>query len=269
MFKILCLSFFFLFSSLASAAPQKDLWPYWQTYESKSTDTVDYKPYQDFLTKYVTTDANGVNQVAYSKVSAADKHQLNSYIDYLTYLKVSSYNRNEQLAYWVNLYNAMTIATVLGSMPVKSILDIKSGLFTAGPWEKKTIEVEGKQLSLNDIEHRIVRPIWNDPRTHFALNCASYSCPNLQKSAYTGKQINTMLNTATQQYINDSRGVSIDASNKLILSQIFEWYSTDFGKNDAEVLQFISKYTNPELKQKLAIHNKIDSYAYNWSLNGK
>ena len=269
LFKLVSL-LFILFSSLAVAAPSKNLWPYWQTNSPKSTLTVDNKQYQNFLNKYILTNQNDVNLVAYSEVTPADRQILNNYINYLSTIKISDYNSKEQLAYWINLYNALTIKVVLEHMPVKSILDIKlSGPLTTGPWDKQLIQIESKQLSLNDIEHRIVRPIWNDPRTHFALNCASYSCPNLQKTTYNGKNLDNMLDISAKQYINNPRGVTINGKNKLIISQIFDWYSGDFGKTPADIIKFMSKYANPELQQSLANRTVIDEYAYDWNLNGK
>lgn len=268
-FSLMSFIFCLFYSMLIIAAPQKDLWPYWQTDNPHSTQKVDHHLYQDFLIKYIHTDINNVNLVSYSKVNAKDKHQLNNYINYLTSLKITDYNKQEQLAYWINLYNALTIKVVLDRFPTKSILDIRlSGIFTPGPWNKKLIKIENKELSLNDIEHRIIRPIWNDPRTHFALNCASYSCPNLQKTAYTGANIQQVLNADAKEYLNSSRGVNIDNDNNLIVSEIFEWYASDFGKNDTEIIQFIGKYANPALKQKLTGRTIINKYTYDWSLNG-
>ena len=268
-FKLLFI-LFLLHSSATIAAPAKDLWPYWQTSNPKSTKTIEHAQYETFLNKYIQTNPNDVNLVAYSEVTPTDRQILNNYIDYLSTIKIGNYNSKEQLAYWINLYNALTIKVVLEHMPVKSILDIKlSGPLTTGPWDKQLVQIEGKQLSLNDIEHRIVRPIWNDPRTHFALNCASYSCPNLQKTPYTAKNVDQMLDTSAKQYINNPRGVTINPKNKLIISQIFDWYSSDFGKTPSDIIKFINKYANPQLQQQLINRTAIDSYAYDWSLNGK
>ncbi len=268
-FSWLFLLFGLIYCIMTMAAPQKDLWPYWQTTDSKSKLTINNQSYLYFLNKYVDRGPDNTNLVAYSKVSSADKEALNKYIQYLSSIKISGYNRQEQLAYWINLYNALTIKVVLDNYPTKSILDIKlSGLLTPGPWEKKLIKVEGQQLSLNDIEHRIVRPIWNDPRTHFALNCASYGCPNLQKSPYSGKTLDSMLDNDAREYINSPRGVYFDPQGKLIVSQIFSWYQTDFASNDKDLIRFIAKYANPSLAQKLAGKTKIDSYQYDWKLNG-
>lgn len=250
----------------AYAAPAKKLWPRWQPYNAKSTRTINHQAYQKFLNSYVITSAAGINLVRYAKVTAADKAALKAYLNRLAKLPIGQYNRNVQLAYWINFYNALTIYTVLKNYPVKSIRDIKTGWFSGGIWNKHLIKVDGVLISLNGIEHRIVRPIWNDPRTHFALNCASYSCPNLQRQAYTGRTINGMLTQDAIIYINSPRGVSIK-NNELIVSSIFDWYQSDFGKNEQAVINFLKKYAKPKLKEKLNKFHEISDYQYNWKLN--
>lgn len=265
----LCFICLVMFIGIANAAQQKDLWPRWQANNPKSTTVVDNSSYQNFLGKYTHTDSSGVNLVSYSQVSATDQKQLEVYLNYLSGIKVSQYNRNEQLAYWANLYNALTIDTVLKHLPVSSILKIKlGGLFSSGPWDAKLITVESQALSLNDIEHRIIRPIWNDSRTHYILNCASFSCPNIQKQPFSGKAIDRTLDTAAIDYVNSPSGVTIQ-DGKLIVSQIYEWYGSDFGNNDQQIIAQISKYANPALHVQLSKFTHINGYAYNWSLNGK
>lgn len=251
------------------AAPKKDLWSVWQTNNPNSKLTIDNHLYQDFLKKYVITDNNGVNLVKYSSVTAKDKASLENYLQYLATVKIDNYNRNEQLAYWANLYNALTIDTVLKHLPVTSILKIKlGGMFSVGPWDAKLITVESRELSLNDIEHRIIRPIWNDSRTHYILNCASFSCPNIQKTPFNGQTIDSLLDTAAVNYVNSPRGVLIE-NGKLTVSQIYEWYGSDFGSNDQQIIRQISKYAKPQLKAQLTKFTEINKYDYNWLLNGK
>lgn len=250
------------------AAPQKDLWPRWQANNPASTSVISHDAFKQFLEKYVTTNAAGVNVVNYSAVTASDKTKLRQYLTQLANVLIDNYNRNEQLAYWINLYNALTLDTVLSHYPTKSIRDINlsSGLFSKGPWDAKLIQVEGEALSLNDIEHRILRPIWQDSRIHYAVNCASYSCPNLQKIPYSGRNINAQLTQAAIGYVNDPRGVNID-QGVLTVSQLYDWYQPDFGGSEQAVLQHLMQYAKPALKQQLQNFHKINNYAYNWSLN--
>ena len=105
---------------------------------------------------------------------------------------------------------------------MKSITKLGKGFFSFGPWDDKTLTINNKELSLNDIEHRILRPIYNDARIHYAVNCASYSCPNLAAQAYTVENMDQLLDKGAEHYINHPRGVSIK-NNKLTLSSIYSW----------------------------------------------
>src|SRR5258708_8232131 len=122
---------------------------------------------------------------------------------------------------------------VMVHYPVRSILDIdiSPGLFARGPWDNSLIQVEGEALTLNYIEQRILRPIWNDPRIHYAVNCASVSCPNLQNRAFTGATVERMLDSAARAYINNRRGARIEGG-QLIVSSIYDWYQEDFRRPD-------------------------------------
>lgn len=265
-FFVLCL--LFVYFTTAFAAPKKSLWPRWQARNPQSTQIINHQLFQSFLDHIVYTNDDGINFVLYSQVRLKDKQALGSHLDQLSHTPIAEYNPNEQLAYWINLYNALTIKVILDRYPVKSIRDIKlSGFFSWGPWDAKLIQVDGVPLSLNDIEHRIIRPIWNDPRTHYALNCASYSCPNLQKQVYTGSTINRMLTQAAKEYINSQRGVSVDG-DRLIVSSIYDWYQSDFGGNEQAVISHLEQYANPVLKQRLEPFHTISRYQYNWQLNG-
>jgi len=255
------------FSTLTLAAPQKNLWPRWQINNPLSTKIINFNPWKLFLKNNVHTNTQGVNLVAYDGITSLDKNRLTSFLKYMTGIKIDLYNRKEQEAYWINLYNALTIATVLKHYPLKSILDIKiSGWLKPGPWDAKLITVEGVPLSLNDIENRILRPIWNDQRIHYALNCASMSCPNLQKIPFTASNLNIMLNKAARDYINNHRGTEIK-NNKLIVSSLYVWYKQDFGETDDAVVDFIKIYAKPKLRNELKHIKRITGNQYDWALN--
>jgi len=156
-----------------------------------SAQTVDHAAFDQFLTKYlVTTSADnietqGASLIRYQDVSNADTQALIDYIDRLQATKTSSLNRDEQLAFWINLYNAQTIRVIIENAPVNSIRDIKdSALDVKGPWNNVSLSVEGTKLSLEDIENKIVRPVFQDPRIHYGLNCAAIGCPNLRAFPY-------------------------------------------------------------------------------------
>ena len=175
---------------------------------------------------------------------------------------------SEQRAFWINLYNALTIDVVLDHYPVETIRDISlgGGLFAVGPWKKALATVEGRKLSLDNIEHDILRKLWRDPRVHYAVNCASISCPNLLAEAFTGAKLDRMLTQGARAYVNHRRGVNA-SGGRLRLSSIYDWYAKDFGSGDAEVIAHVSAYAEPALKQQLAGIRTIAGYDYDWSLN--
>lgn len=157
---------------------------------------------------------------------------------------------------------------ILQHYPIKSILDINisPGWFSRGPWDAKLLHISGKEMSLNDIEHRILRPIFHDNRLHYALNCASLGCPNLQRQAFTADRLNRMLNAGARSYINNYRGVHFTNGN-LIVSKIYIWYKTDFEGTDVGVITHLKKYARPLLVKQLNKVSKISGSEYNWQLN--
>ena len=246
-------------------APSKDLWRHWTANDPVSIARIDHSAWTAFLQKYLVPGE--VNRIRYAVVSAQDRQKLNSYTADLAALPISRYRRAEQLAYWINLYNALTVSLVLEHYPVKSIrdIDISPGLFSFGPWDKDLIAIEGERLSLNDIEHRILRPIWNDPRLHYVLNCAALGCPNLQPTAFTADDVDRRLEQAAREFIN-TRAVEVK-DKKLIVSSIYAWFAEDFGGSEGGVLDHLRRYAAPPLAAKLAIFHKIDGDAYDWRLN--
>ncbi len=157
---------------------------------------------------------------------------------------------------------------VLDHYPVDSIrdIDISPGLFADGPWERKLATVEGVGLSLDDIEHRILRPIWQDPRIHYVVNCAAVGCPNLMDRAFTGARWDEMMDAAARDYVNNWRGVRFD-DGELIVSKLYVWYTEDFGGSESAVLDHLRRYAEPGLRGRLEDRERIDAYAYDWGLN--
>ncbi len=249
-------------------APQPELWSYWSAHDASSTTRIDHDAWDRFLQIYLHQHADGINRVDYRVVTLQDRQDLQDYISRLESVAIRRYARTEQLAYWVNLYNATTIAIVLDHYPVADIreIDISPGLFSVGPWGSKQLEVEGQALSLNDIEHRILRPIWQDPRLHYLLNCASLGCPNLYGRAYTRDNLWQRMDQNARDYINHPRGVEI-VDGKVRISSIYNWFSTDFGPDQQSVLAHLRQYATPELAQALAAISAIRGYGYDWSLN--
>ncbi len=224
--------------------------------------TVDHTAWDALLGRYVTPSPDGINRFAYGAVTQGDKQMLKSYLARLQEAKASALDDDEQRAFWINLYNALTIDVVLDHYPVKSIRDVVKG----GPWTTPLVTVEGKSLSLNNIEHDILRKNWADPRVHYAVNCASASCPNLMAQAFTGATLDAMLTRGARDYINHARAVAL-AGDSVRCSQIFSWYAADFGASQGELIAHLQQYASPELKAELAKVAVIDSYDYDWSLN--
>lgn len=250
------------------AAPSAELWPRWQAHEARATTRVDHAAWDRFLASYLAVGEDGVNRLAYARVTPADRQALRAYLETLAATPVSRLSRAEQFAYWINLYNALTVHTVLERYPVRSIRDISTspGLFAIGPWGRKAVTVEGEAMSLDDIEHRILRPIWRDPRVHYALNCAALGCPNLQARAFTAANAEAMLDTAARAFVNHPRGVRIERG-RLLVSSIYEWFKVDFGGNDSGVIAHLRRYARPELEQQLAGITRIADHSYDWALN--
>ena len=250
-----------------SLAPDADLWDRWTQHDPNATQTIDHSQWSAFLAKYVFPDQTGVNRVPYIDVTESDRAALQSYLGTLQRVPISTFNRDEQEAYWINLYNAATVEVILDNYPVKGIrdIDISPGFFADGPWDKDLVTVEGEDLSLNDIEHRILRPIWKDPRVHYAVNCASIGCPNLVPVAFDGSTLDSMKSEAARAYVNHPRGVSI-AGETATVSKIYLWFSEDFGETPDAIKAHLMLYADPALAAALRGVTEFD-YAYDWALN--
>ena len=249
-----------LFSLSTFAAPKAELWQYWNSSNENAVIKVNHQKWQTILDKYLVSE--GENTLfRYNRVSSSDKQNLKSYIRELSSIDPYQLTKAQQYAYWVNLYNSVTVDLILDAYPVQSITKL-GGLFSFGPWEEEVVVINNKKLTLNDIEHRILRPIWQDPRIHYAVNCASLGCPNLQAQAFTASNTEQLLEQAATSFINSEKGVKI--TGKLIrLSSIYDWFADDFG-SPTELIMHLANY-RPELQN---LKGKI-KYDYDWGLNEK
>ena len=260
---------FALLSSTAKAATPAERFA---VFTKSSTVTVDHKAWSALLTRHVKPGRDGLNRVDYKAWKAADHAALDAYIATLEEIDVATLDRPEQFAFWANLYNAKTIDVVLDAYPVKSIKDISLGgtllaNFTGGPWKAKVVTVGGEKLSLDDIEHGILRPIFKDPRVHYAVNCASVGCPNLDTKAWTGATLEADLDTAARAFATSPRGLVIAADGEVVVSSIYSWFVADFGGDEKGVLAHLARYANENDAQKLKDASEIGDYQYDWSLN--
>ncbi len=235
-------------------------------FDAASSERPDYGPWEAFLARYLTTGSDGITRVRYGAVSAEDHKALEGFLTALQAHDVTRLNRDEQFAFWANLYNAVTVDLILDHYPLASIRDITSGLFSTGPWKKKLITVNGHTLSLDDVEHGLLRRYWQDPRVHYAVNCASLGCPNLLPRAWRGATLDADLDAAARAYINSPRGARFEG-NRLVVSSIYKWFREDFGGTEKGVLAHLRRYARPDLKARLKDTRRISRYVYDWRLN--
>jgi hypothetical protein len=255
------------------AAPKADLWPRWQAHDPRSTTKIDHGAYAGILDRYVRSYEDGINRVRYRALAGNDRAALEAYLASLQAVQPVGLTRQEQMAYWINFYNALTLKLIVDHYPVNSIRDIDTspGFFSVGPWGQKLVTVMGERISLDDIEHRILRPIWQDPRIHYAVNCASIGCPNLQLVPFTADRLEAMLEYGAHDYVNHPRGVAsvprTFGGDQLTASRIYDWFQEDFGGNEAGVIAHLRQYATDETRQLLAGVETIDAYRYDWALN--
>lgn len=217
----------------------------------KTLDAIDHGPWNALLKKYVNNKGN----VDY-KGFAEDAAALNSYLETLSNnAPKDNADKNERLAYYINLYNAATVKLIIDNYPTKSIKSIKS------PWGKKIVPIGDKKFSLGDIEHKILRKM-NEPRIHFAINCASFSCPKLVNSAFTANQMEEQLQQASIDFVNDVTR-NVISTDKIQLSEIFKWYKKDFTGNGTSLKAYINQYSKTTISPKA----KVSYLKYDWSLN--
>jgi hypothetical protein len=264
-FKISILSALLLAAPAAAqlGPPAADLWPRWQ--RSGPGLDVDHGVWDRFLAAHRRIGRDGIARIAYARVPGTDRAALKSYLRRLQAADVDRMTRPEQLAYWINLYNAATVDLVLDAYPVTSIRRVHGGILGLGPWKRKILSIRGERLSLDDIEHRILRPIWRDPRIHYAVNCAALGCPNLAGQAFTAARANAILDQGARDFVNHPRGFRLD-NGRLIASSIYDWFAPDFGGPNS-ILAHARRYATPATLAKFRGKTRPDRYSYDWSLN--
>lgn len=255
-----------LAASQAIAAPRSRLIDsHWSAFGADAIGP-DHQVWSDFLTRYRRLDAAGVARVDYAGVTELDRATLAGYVAAMQAVRPTDLSSDAAFAYWANLYNALTVSLVLEAYPVESIKAVRGGLFNLGPWNAKIATVDERSLSLNDIEHGILRPVWGDARVHYAVNCAAVGCPNLPDRAFAADELEQMLEAAARDYVNNPRGARFDG-DRLIVSSIYEWYAVDFGGSDASVIAHLAQYASAELSARLSSASRISDHDYDWALN--
>jgi hypothetical protein len=271
--QLLCFVVLFFVSHIAISAPKKVLLQEWQASDESSVIVVDHSLWQQVLDQYVV-ERSQQTYVQYNLLKQVQSNNntqssiVDQYLEYLATVNPLTLSRQEQQAYWLNLYNAATVQLIVRNYPVSSITKLGKGLFSFGPWNDDIVAVNQQKISLNDIEHGILRPIYDDPRIHYAVNCASFSCPNLLTTAFTGENIEALLDKGARDYINHTRAVLVK-DDELVLSKIYDWFQEDFGSSEEGVISHIKQYANSDLLEQLnAVNSNKIRYAYDWKLNG-
>lgn len=211
-----------------------------------------YLLWDELLQEYVTREG----RVDYTGLKSDPK--FNTAVEAFQAMPVPTEGRNVQMAYWINAYNLFTVKLITDNHPLNSITDLKE------PWDRKWIKLQGKTYSLNQIEHEILRPTFQDPRVHFAVNCASFSCPKLYNRAFFPTTLDKVLDQLTKDFVGDAKRNSISA-DRLEISEIFNWYGDDFKQNGQTIIGFINQYSSVRVNPATEVRFK----SYDWSLNGK
>lgn len=229
---------------------------------ANAQSSYDHSQFDFVLKKYVK---NGF--VDYKSIKTDSK--LDDYLKKLSTAKPNEMGKDEQLAFWINVYNAYTIKLIIDNYPVKSIKDIGFPLI-ASPWDKQLAVIDEKKYSLNNIEHDIIRKNFNEPKIHFALVCAAISCPPLRSEAYSGKLLNNQLNDQVNIFFsNKNRNVINLEKKQITISKIMDWYKSDFEKT-GDYKQTIWNFFPKEFRTSGNVNEfKISYFDYDWSLNGK
>lgn len=227
------------------------------TMKTMNSIPVDHTEWSNLLALYVSTNGN-VDYEGFVK----DKERLATYLAQLSQNPPQpNFSKEEKLSYWINAYNAFTVQLIIDHYPLKSIKDISSGLpMINSPWDIPFFKIGEIDFDLNTIEHKILRQEFDEPRIHFAINCASFSCPKLRNEAYLPELLESQLEDQTKDFIHDPSKNQI-SKDVIQLSSIFNWFQSDFTKNGS-LISFIQQY-----HPTLPAFPKIDYLDYNWSLN--
>lgn len=235
--------------------------------QTQASEVVDYSAYNGLLNKYVSDGA-----LDYLRWKANDFEKFQHYISGLEKVSLLNATESQRKAFWINAYNALAIYAVLERIPGNAFLaNVFSVQLIPGFFDKITYAVAGESLTLNDIETRKLREVFHDPRIHFALVCASRSCPKIQNTAFDSGGLDEALERAAEIFIQDETRNKLDRKNNMLyLSEIFKWYGTDFVNNSGSVIHYLKKYLLSLDKEYLSKNTVgIKHLFYNWLVNIK
>ena len=230
--------------------------------DSNSPGAFSHETWDNLLKKYVSGEGN-VDYRGFKK----DSITLNRYLGLLMANPPDEkkWTRNQQMAYWINAYNAFTVQLIIRNYPLKSIKDIGNSIqvpFVNSPWDISFIKIGAEKLNLNNIEHGILRKKFNDARIHFCLVCASESCPPLMNSAYVADSLDNQMNRRTRMFINNEK-YNVIKPAEIKISMIFSWYKGDFTSGNSILIDYLNRYSNTKINHDA----KISFLDYDWGLN--
>lgn len=254
----IALGYLSVFSSTAAAGLDSQLWSIWNRSDESNSAIIDHSIFDRFLKTYVMTNhPSGINRFRYGDVSRRDSKKLDAYIVQITSIDPRHYRKREQKAYWLNLYNALTIQSLLKKYP-SNALDTRK--------LNPRIRVAGIKLRRADIGDRILRPIWHDYKVIFGLSCASVGCPAIQAKAFTAASMNKLLKQSAREFINHPRGLVV-GRQEMRVSKIFDWYREDFGADNKRLMKLFAYYADDNKALYILGFNGDIEFSYDARLN--
>jgi hypothetical protein len=239
-----------------------------QTRAAAAKPEPDYSAWTTLLQRYYDP-AVGMN---YAALKARDLPALQNLRNTLAKVDVKALSRDQQLAYWINLYNINSTAIVAEKYPIKSIRDLSTDpIIRLNVFDKRVVPFGNGKISLNDIENTHIREGFRDPRIHFAINCAAKSCPPIRREAFVGVRVQAQLDDQARTFLNGPKGMRI-SGDTVHVTKIMDWFEKDFQNWGGGVASFLRKYASPENRKKLdAAGNDldIDYDDYDWSVNSR
>lgn len=235
-----------------------------------SSEKIDHSAFDVLLKTYVVAGSDGINRVLYVKFRESGLEALKAYLKALQRQNPARLDANEHAAYFINLYNALTLDVVLEHYPVNSIKNLRfadvSGTPQEGPWKVRLGAVNKQAVSLDEIAGDILRPtlMKRDPRGHYLLNCLSIGCPNLLPEAVTGDKLAAQMTAAAEAFIRHPRGLTV-SDGRAKASSLYDWYAEDFG-GPAGIVAHMKAAGGPEIAAKLAGITTITDHDYDWAL---
>lgn len=255
-----------LFSKQATSAIEMELIDFWNDSEPLGVINVDHAPLQEILQTYVVSDhPSGIARFDYESVSEADVEKLENYLDYLQLLEPRQLNKEEAKAFWVNLYNAATLNMVIDAYNSGRVTRVRSRGLPTRRWRRDIVRVALQDMSLDDILNGVIRPIYRDPRIHYALFFCTLGGPDMPTEVLSGENNEELLNKFEKDYLMHSRAVRLDGS-ELVLSEMFQNYDTDFAETPSALINYLSQHVPEPVGQAMSQVTDI-RFEYDWTLN--